>query len=128
MNFLHNLLVALQIIAALAMIGLVLVQHGRAPTWARPSAAAPGQPVRRHRQRQLPVALHRGVRDGLLRRHAGAGLLRQRPRRASAAAAQAPPGSVPAAAPPAAVPAVAASAAVAPAAAASTGGLAVPSK
>ena len=29
MNFLHNLLVALQIIAALVMIGLVLVQHGK---------------------------------------------------------------------------------------------------
>ncbi len=29
MNFLHNLLVAAQIIAALVMIGLVLVQHGK---------------------------------------------------------------------------------------------------
>jgi preprotein translocase subunit SecG len=29
MNFLHNLLVAVQIISALVMIGLVLVQHGK---------------------------------------------------------------------------------------------------
>jgi len=29
MNLLHNLLVAVQIISALAMIGLVLVQHGK---------------------------------------------------------------------------------------------------
>lgn len=29
MNFLHNLLIALQIISALVMIGLVLVQHGK---------------------------------------------------------------------------------------------------
>jgi preprotein translocase subunit SecG len=29
MNFLHNLLIAVQIISALVMIGLVLVQHGK---------------------------------------------------------------------------------------------------
>ena len=29
MNLLHNLLVAVQIISALVMIGLVLVQHGK---------------------------------------------------------------------------------------------------
>ncbi len=33
-----------------------------------------GQPVRRHRQRQLPVALHRGVCRCVLRLHAGIGV------------------------------------------------------
>ena len=128
MNFLHNLLVALQIIAALVMIGLVLVQHGKgADMGASFGSGASGSLFGATGSANflsrstavcatvffaatLALAVFANDRGG--RPAGGTSVLE----------------SVPAAAPAASVPAVAASAAVAPAAAASTGAGAVPSK
>ena len=128
MNFLHNLLVALQIIAALVMIGLVLVQHGKgADMGASFGSGASGSLFgatgsANFLSRSTAVcatiffaatlALAFFANDRGVRPAGGTSVLE----------------SVPAAAPAASVPAVAASAAVAPAAAASTGAGAVPSK
>ncbi len=128
MNFLHNLLVALQIIAALVMIGLVLVQHGKgADMGASFGSGASGSLFgatgsANFLSRSTAVcatvffaatlALAFFANDRGVRPAGGTSVLE----------------SVPAAAPAASVPAAAASAAVAPAAAASTGAGAVPSK
>ncbi|HNJ84142.1 MAG TPA: preprotein translocase subunit SecG [Piscinibacter sp.] len=128
MNFLHNLLVALQIIAALVMIGLVLVQHGKgADMGASFGSGASGSLFgatgsANFLSRSTAVcatvffaatlALAFFANDRGVRPAGGTSVLE----------------SVPAAAPAASVPAVAASAAVAPAAAASAGAGAVPSK
>ncbi|MBS0441847.1 MAG: preprotein translocase subunit SecG [Proteobacteria bacterium] len=128
MNFLHNLLVAAQIIAALVMIGLVLVQHGKgADMGASFGSGASGSLFgatgsANFLSRSTAVcatvffaatlALAFFANDRGVRPAGGTSVLE----------------SVPAAAPAASVPAVAASAAVAPAAAASTGAGAVPSK
>ena len=128
MNFLHNLLVALQIIAALVMIGLVLVQHGKgADMGASFGSGASGSLFgatgsANFLSRSTAVcatvffaatlALAFFANDRGVRPAGGTSVLE----------------SVPAAAPAASVPAVAASAAVAPASAASTGAGAVPSK
>jgi preprotein translocase subunit SecG len=128
MNVLHNLLVALQIIAALVMIGLVLVQHGKgADMGAAFGSGASGSLFgatgsANFLSRSTAVcatvffaatlALAFFANDRGVRPAGGTSVLE----------------SVPAAAPAASVPAAAASAAVAPAAAASTGAGAVPSK
>ncbi len=128
MNFLHNLLVAAQIIAALVMIGLVLVQHGKgADMGASFGSGASGSLFgatgsANFLSRSTAVcatvffaatlALAFFANDRGVRPAGGTSVLE----------------SVPAAAPAASVPAAAASAAVAPAAAASTGAGAVPSK
>ena len=85
MNIVMNLVLALQILSALVMIGLVLIQHGKgADMGASFGSRRFGQPVRRHRQRQLPVALDGGLRSGVLRLHAGPGLCSNDKPRASA--------------------------------------------
>jgi preprotein translocase subunit SecG len=54
LNFVLNLVLVLQIVSALAMIGLILMQHGKGADMG--AAFGSGQPVRRFGQRQLPVA------------------------------------------------------------------------
>jgi preprotein translocase subunit SecG len=128
MNLLMNLIVAVQIISALVMIGLVLIQHGKgADMGASFGSGASGSLFgatgsANFLSRSTAVcatvffaatlALAFFANDRGVRPAGGTSVLE----------------SVPAAAPAASVPAVAASAAVAPAAAASTGAGAVPSK
>ncbi|MBP5989234.1 MAG: preprotein translocase subunit SecG [Piscinibacter sp.] len=131
MNFLHNLLVALQIIAALVMIGLVLVQHGKgADMGASFGSGASGSLFgatgsANFLSRSTAVcatvffaatlALAFFANDRGVRPAGGTSVLESVPAAAAPASA-------------ASAPAAAASASIAPAAAASTGAGAVPSK
>ena len=131
MNFLHNLLVALQIIAALVMIGLVLVQHGKgADMGASFGSGASGSLFgatgsANFLSRSTAVcatvffaatlALAFFANDRGSRPAGGTSVLESVPAAAAPASA-------------ASAPAAAASASIAPAAAASTGAGAVPSK
>ena len=79
MNMLMNFVLALQILAALTMIGLVLIQHGKgADMGASFGSGASGKPVRRDRQREFPVALDGRLRRGVLRLHARPRVFHQR--------------------------------------------------
>ena len=46
-----------QMLSAITMIGLILVQHGKGADMGASFGSGLGQPVRRVRQRELPVAL-----------------------------------------------------------------------
>ena len=93
MNIVMNLVLALQILTALVMIGLVLIQHGKgADMGAVVRQRRVGKPLRRDRQRELPVALDGGVRAGVLRRDALPRLQRQRPAQGDDRQRPRPPG------------------------------------
>ena len=81
MNLLLNLVVALQILAALVMIGLVLIQHGKgADMGASFGSGASGSLFGATGSANFLSRSHGGVRRDLLRLHLGAGLHLERSR------------------------------------------------
>ena len=61
-----QLLIVLHVLVALAVIGLVLLQHGKGADGLGIRRRRLGQPVRRTGLGQLPVARHGGARGGFL--------------------------------------------------------------
>ena len=71
MTWLTPLLIVLQVLSALAIIILVLLQHGKgADMGAAFGGGASGSLFGATGCGEFPVALHRSGRDGLFRRHA----------------------------------------------------------
>ena len=82
MNMLMNLVLALQLISALVMIGLVLIQHGKGADMGASFGSGASGSLSAPPAAQLPLALDRRLRCGLLRVHPGPGLHHQRPAQA----------------------------------------------